>query len=604
MMMTKKSALSFTLLFCFLILFSGCRKESVHLSALETVDSLLNIQENGKALQTLQSIDVKGMNQEQKAFYDLLLTMAQYKNDVPFKSDSIINHVVDYYAGGKDKEMSMRAFVAQGCVNEELGRLEKAVSCYHQAEELPWATDYPSVLAYVKLRLGNLYNSQFIGSNSIALQKYKEALPLYQSIGDKHYELVCMTRVGTLYRNIEEKYDSAIIYLKKACELAKTDIDPYFMFANNFSLSEYYAVREKDYRTAVSYGLQALAAGPSVIEHPRAHYRLAQSYLHLGMLDSAQYYLNSAPRMVETVDSIVYYDVMSQLEHARHNDGLSRHYIQVAHSIADSVTINGLNHRLLAVEKKYDLQQEELRNSQLLARLRGTWLVLAAIAIAALLLLLALLRYRNRLRLKEHEQELLKADLDASLAGLQQMQARIDRYEQELESSEAEYRQQMAANETLEQQREQLNGDIATLEGKKRQSNELRNIITQQIEAVNQLMTWSYQHDDATFARKFREIMTIPAKQADDKSYWANLHTLVNDLYDGILVRAQEMAGGTLSDSELNLLALYCCGFSRTVIMVTMGYNHIGSVYNKKARIARKLGVNDLDKALGVRSEE
>ena len=30
--------------------------------------------------------------------------------------------------------------------------------------------------------------------------------------------------------------------------------------------------------------------------------------------------------------------------------------------------------------------------------------------------------------------------------------------------------------------------------------------------------------------------------------------------------------------SEMNMLALYCCGFSRTVIMVTMGYTHIGTV--------------------------
>ena len=600
MMMTKKSALSFTLLFCFLIILSNCKDTSTHNPELEAVDSLLNIQENRKALQTLQSIDVKDMNQEQKAFYNLLLTMAQYKNDVPFKSDSVINHVVDYYAGGKDIEMTMRSLVAQGCVNEELGRLEKAVSCYHQAEELPCTAD-TSALAYAKMRLGNLYNSQFIGSNSIALQKYKEALTLYQAIGDKHYELVCLTRVGTLYRNITEKHDSAVICLKDACELAKTDKDKYFVFFNNFSLLEYYVVRAKDYRTAVDYGRQALAVDPSVVEHPRAHYRLAEAYLHLGRLDSAQYFLDTAPRRVETVDSIVYLDVMSQLEHARHNDGLSKQYIEQAHAIADSVTINGLNHRLLAVEKKYDLQQEELKNSQLQARLRGTWLVLAAIAIAALLMLLGLLRYRSQLRLKEHEHELLQTDLDASLAGLQRMQAKIVDYERELDSAKAACLQQIAANQALEQQYGQLNIDIATLEEKKRQSDELRTIITQQIESVNQLMTWSYQHDANTFARKFRETMTIPATRANDKSYWANLHTLVNDLHDNVLVRAQEMAGGTLSDSELNLIALYCCGFSRTVIMVTMGYKHIGTVYNKKNQIANKLGVGDLDELLGFR---
>ena len=43
------------------------------------------------------------------------------------------------------------------------------------------------------------------------------------------------------------------------------------------------------------------------------------------------------------------------------------------------------------------------------------------------------------------------------------------------------------------------------------------------------------------------------------------------------------------------MLALYCFGFSFTTIMVTMGYKHIGTVYNKKNQIAKKLGVPDLN---------
>ena len=38
---------------------------------------------------------------------------------------------------------------------------------------------------------------------------------------------------------------------------------------------------------------------------------------------------------------------------------------------------------------------------------------------------------------------------------------------------------------------------------------------------------------------------------------------------------------------------LLCNSF--TVIMVTMGYKHIGTVYNKKNQIAKKLHVNNLD---------
>ena len=62
-----------------------------------------------------------------------------------------------------------------------------------------------------------------------------------------------------------------------------------------------------------------------------------------------------------------------------------------------------------------------------------------------------------------------------------------------------------------------------------------------------------------------------------------------------MLVKAQEIAGGTLREDEINYLALYCCGFSRTVIMICMKYKSLGTVSNKKVQIAHKLGITNLD---------
>ena len=62
-----------------------------------------------------------------------------------------------------------------------------------------------------------------------------------------------------------------------------------------------------------------------------------------------------------------------------------------------------------------------------------------------------------------------------------------------------------------------------------------------------------------------------------------------------MLVKAQEIAGGTLREDEINYLALYCCGFSRTVIIICMKYKSLGTVTNKKVQIAHKLSITDLD---------
>lgn len=545
------------------LLLAGCHHDSATMSELARIDSMVYHQHEKEALPLLLQMKTDQLSKQERAYHTVLLSMAMYKNYVPCTSDSAINEAVSYYRNKGDDLKYLKALVAQGCVNEDIGQLEQAVESYHQAEQLPLATD-SSMIAYAKLRLGVLYQEQVIGSGTIALEKYNEALPLYRALGDKHYELVCLTSIGGIYRNIEEKHDSAVICMKDAIALAQELGDQYHAFANRYLLSEYYLLREQNYVKSKKYALQAVAADPAIIDHPRAHYRLATSYLNLGRPDSAVYYLNRAPRATSARDSIVYLELMSDLEHQyKKNDAKSKDYMQMAHAIADSLTINGLNHRLLEVEKKYDHQLAVLKQMENESRLKEALLLAALLALGLLALTFLVWRYKNQLKMRQNEVELLKADLNGSLASLEQMQARLDARELNDESQKA-------------------------------QSDELRAIITQQIDAVHQLMAWSYQYDGEKFAAKFREMMTVPG-MGDDSSYWSHLQVLVNELHDNVLVKAQEEAGGTLNESELNLLALYCCGFSRTVIMVCMDYKNIGTVYNKKMQIAKKLHVTDLD---------
>ena len=547
----------------FSLMIAGCHHDSATMRELSRIDSMVYHQQEKEALPLLQQMDTKPFSKEERAYHAVLLSMAMYKNYVPCTSDSAINEAVGYFKKSGDNLKYLKALVAQGCVNEDMGNLEQAVNSYHQAEALPLATD-SSMIAYAKLRLGILYQSQVVGTNTVALQKYQEAMPIFKAIGDKHYELVCLTSIGGIYRNIDEKHDSAVICMKDAIKLALEQGDQYHAFANRYLLSEHYLVREHNYLLGKEYGLQAISADPAVIDHPRAHYRLVKCYMLLGQPDSALYYLQHAPQATATNDSILYYELMSELEHQYwKNEEKSKNYIQRAHAMADSITINGLNHRLLEVEKEYDHQLAVLNQLRSESRLKEALLLAALLALALMAVTSLVWRYKNQLKMRQNEVEMLKADLDGSLASLQQMQARLDSREQDDE-------------------------------GKARQSDELRAIINQQIDAVHQLMAWSYQYDSEKFAAKFKEMMTVPG-MGDDSNYWSHLQALVNELHENVLVKAQEEAGGTLTDSELNLLALYCCGFSRTVIMVTMGYKSIGTVYNKKIQIAKKLHVADLD---------
>lgn len=569
-----KSAFSFKMLMVTLIVatMAGACAKSGYDERLTAIDSLLNTKDFEAALSSVKEIDASTLSSKDKAYYSLLKAQTDYKNYITATTDSAINFAVDYFAKSSDKEKYTRSLIYQGCVNEELGNLEKAVECYHKADDTADEKDLANK-AFTKMRLGLLYQNQVVGATSIAINKLKEAYELYNNLKDRHYSLICLTEIARIYSSDKEKSDSALYYIDAAIDSAKTQRDErYTLFANLYTKTLYLSNIKHDYEQSKIYALEALSLN-DVIDHPRVHFCLAKCYTQLGKIDSAKIVINQAPKITSDIDSISFLDLMSHMEKVQGNIEGFEYYFDKADSMNDSILIHSLNHRLLAVEKKYDTQQVELENAKLSSKLRGTLLTVAALVIVALLLGLLMMRYRQRLRNKEHEYELLKSELDASLASLRNVHDELGKHERSDESSE--------------------------------HSKELKGIIDEQIKNVQQLMQWSYELDSDTFIRKFNSLMRMPDEKSDeDSSYWSNIHQIANELHNNVLVRAQEATGGTLRNDELNYLALYSCGFTRTVIMLCMGYKSLGTVSNKKLQIAHKLNVSNLDDFLKSESPD
>ena len=97
--------------------------------------------------------------------------------------------------------------------------------------------------------------------------------------------------------------------------------------------------------------------------------------------------------------------------------------------------------------------------------------------------------------------------------------------------------------------------------------------------------------------------MTMTKDERVD-SYWANLQSLTNDLYNNILLKAQELANNRLSTNEINLIALSCCGYTRTAIMICMRYKNVATISNMKYAIAKKMGIGLLDEFIHSFQEE
>ncbi len=314
--------ISFTALIVVLALALACCNgggDTATMRELAAIDSLLSkARQYELAQHRLDSLHPGGFNKGERAYYSLLLTQSHYKNYIDDTTDAVINVAVDYYEHHGDREKYTRSLLYQGCVYQMMGDAEKAIASYKDAENAAEAGDLENK-AFAKLRLATLYadNSNYA---DLKIRKYKEALDLYNQLGDKHYQIVCLTDMGGYYRSLPDKRDSALYYINQAIQLAEAEHENWFLFQNLYQRAEMYCLLTKEYDKARVDILKAIAAGKDEIDHPRAHYVAAETYLNLGRPDSALYYLNHVPASGmmsnHTSDTVMYCRLMSEIAKA------------------------------------------------------------------------------------------------------------------------------------------------------------------------------------------------------------------------------------------------------------------------------------------------
>ena len=107
------------LLFFFLLItisvFSSCKREVDAINpALLLIDSLMQSRPDSSLYLLEQFSDLQKIKNADKAFYNLLLTQAKYKNYV-LQNDSSIQIAIDYYKNNRDKEKLAKSYFYLGC---------------------------------------------------------------------------------------------------------------------------------------------------------------------------------------------------------------------------------------------------------------------------------------------------------------------------------------------------------------------------------------------------------------------------------------------------------------------------------------------------------
>ena len=513
---------------------------------LVAVDTLLNDNANSqKALDQLSSIPANTLTtEEDRAYYNLLITQARYKCYIKATSDSNINHALDYYHNhNRERDKLVRAYIYKGAVMEELNKPDTAMLSFKQAEIEALDKNDIFNTGYARLRMGSLYNNYY-AYDGRDIEKYEQAYESFKLVNNFDYQFICLIKLGANYR--QTNADKAEEALNKAIALAENEGDTSRIITGTSELAHLYFMN-KDNKKAYQL-LQRIKAldpnGQYIKQDKILNYRFANIYSALGMPDSAMYFLQPAKNnVISAKDRIQYLEALSNIAIAR---GDSSTYLKLYYE-CNKLTRSTMNdHDILNIiyaENAVDQAQADQE------RAKQRKFVASIMALILSLLALAFIFYRRSHRYDKLVLE-LKDQSQSQMNDLTGLQGNIS---------------EMKIND------ERLKGFIASNMG----------MMREMIEAC-------YHEPNNRIAESMKRIVKF---QDSNRDNWVKLYDYIDLEHNNIMTLTRQQYP-QLNDRDLLLLALTCMGFSYIQTAIIMGYSNATSVSVIKQRLAKKMGLD------------
>ena len=531
---------------------AGCGGMRRHDARLTAADSLMQ-SDPDSALAIVEGVCRDSLASEgDRAYRDLLLTQARYRCYIPATSDSDISRALAWYrAHDSEREKLTRALIYKGAVMEELSRPDSAMLYYKQAEATAAPDDYFN-LGYVKMRIATLYHEQ-ISQDSAAIIRLKDAIYYFKTLNDTNYLISCYGDLGAICGITYP--DSTEIYLSTAIRLAQEINSPkrYIYMSKLAGFNLYY---KKDFRKTIALAESIINNGKEECEENQYYYYAALAALNLGLADSAKYYISQAPAPNDTVETMLFNDVMAQIS-LNEQDYKSFGIIESKNKQLSSDFIDGLKEAdLIKAEADYEHKQSVEEKAK--ANIQRNRLTIMFIAALSLSLILLIIIYKLRQILNKHQLEKseIKKDLEKTLVILAEEQSK---YKQENTVSQLVRYRISAMTELYKSIRVRLNDE---------NQNRIKKVIP--LSALLELINEKYQ--------------LLNLKLSD--SFWRNMRKSVDGELNGI-VTFVEKKYENLSEDDIKLFTLYCARVSPQIISLCMNFSHTKTASNYKRKILK-----------------
>lgn len=267
------------------LILTNCSNDNDTHEKLSEIERLIEKEKYELAMNNLSDINANRLNNENKAYYDLLMTQANFCLDKQTDSDSLINESIRFYEENNNKILLAKAYYYKGITCYQRGNKSEGINLIKKAEHLAKGTSNLNFITkiYINLSFINIDT----GNYQTGLSYAKKALQTARKANNKILIALSMNKINAAF-NCMGKIDSCLVYSQKTI--------PYIKYLNKNDKLEVLTnisigfVNKGLYDEAILYAKKSLEIKPNA----HAYYIIGSIYFERGENRKAWQLLNDA----------------------------------------------------------------------------------------------------------------------------------------------------------------------------------------------------------------------------------------------------------------------------------------------------------------------
>lgn len=365
------------------LILTNCSNDNDTHEKLSEIERLLEKEKYELAMNNLSDINANRLNDENKAYYDLLMTQANFCLDKQTDSDSLINESIRFYEENNNKILLAKAYYYKGITCYQRGNKSEGINLIKKAEHLAKGTSDLNFITkiYINLSFINIDT----GNYQTGLSYAKKALQTARKANNKILVALSMNKINAAF-NCMGKIDSCLVYSQKTIPYIKhLNKNDKLEVLTNISIG---FVNKGLYDEAILYAKKSLEIKPNA----HAYYIIGSIYFERGENQKAWQLLNDA---LNTNGLELKAEVLLWMADLKKEEGKYKEASELeerALATKDSIKIKQQTEHMLSLQNNAERKAADAQAQNRLV------IAISAVMVVAAAVMISMLAYNRRRR--------------------------------------------------------------------------------------------------------------------------------------------------------------------------------------------------------------